>query len=196
VQSAIIHSVDEIPECVAFFGITTGDVSLIDVIDRVLVSVPNASIDIAIWTIGMRSLSRLRGMMASGDVQFVRLLIDRSYGPRNRAYTKTLTDTIGMDNIRVSLIHAKLVIVRNSEISALISTSMNLNTNRRYETFSIVYEPEPVRVCGELFDDWFASPCEHFDDYIGVKDAYTKRTGKSQDATGFDAARFDLPLRG
>jgi hypothetical protein len=147
-----------------FFGITTS-ISLIDVVLRCLNFTGRAAVDIATWTVGMNSLRRL---LACPDLDGVRFVIDRSYGPRNETYRREFLERVGMENIRVLRTHAKFVTIRNTRHSLLINTSMNLNKNTRLENFSIHHDPDAIGCCVDLFDKLFASPWVDFSDNAGV----------------------------
>lgn len=195
IGAGLVQDQNDIPVGVPFWGISDGSVLLIDVLERVAPYVPGAHADIAVWTVGMQSLARLRTLMEFGSVRAVRLLIDRSYGPRNRAYTQTLVRVLGKQNIRTTFLHANFIALYNDDRYALISASMNLNKNRRYESFCVLYDRKPVELCRTFVNDWFVLPPVGLDDYRGAKDQFEHVTSRASCGDGnLDVSAYDVRL--
>lgn len=163
-RTAIIRQSRDIPLGVDFFGVTTGNLSLVDVLSRVMEYTGRAAVDIATWSIGMQSLRRLVAL----DKTSVRILIDRSYAPRNKEYTRKLLRSVGSSNVRFTHNHAKFVVVGD----VVIHSSMNFNTNRRYESVSIHHDAAIAAFLRGVIDEWFAEPAINPHNCRQVRDAY------------------------
>lgn len=188
-RTASIQYPTQIPLGEDFFGVTTGNLSLVDILAHVLDHTGRIDVSIVTWSVGMRSLRKLMSLNTSS----VRLLIDRSYATRHRTYNSELLRVVGQDNIRYTRVHAKFIVLGREVV---IHSSMNLNTNIRYESVSIHYQRDVAGFLLGLVDDWFARPFVPPADTRGCNDAYVAATQDEACKNDLDLSFCDLPLKG
>lgn len=100
-----------------------------------------------------------------GRALSARWLVDFSFPSRQPAYCDILRERFGDDAIRATANHAKFVMIRNAEWNVVIRTSMNLNLNRRLESYEISDDRDLADwlevVVREAFASGGASPRPH-----------------------------------
>ena len=119
------------------FGLTKGQFSKIDLIRACLASTGPAHLVLSPGTTGIRDAENIAFLQKHGDLLSLRLLTDSSSPSRQPDYCRTVTETFGVDAIRVCYIHAKFALLGNDEWKLCIRSSMNLNRNPRLEQFDI-----------------------------------------------------------
>lgn len=195
---------DVTPGC-EIFGCTKGDWSLVDLITHVLTFTGPADVDLATWTIGGNDVSFSGDLMTNGSIRTMRMLTDLSFPSRSPSYCAALRERFGDDAIRLSSVHAKFVVIRNDGWNVVIRTSMNLNENRRLETWEIS-DSKPmadwlVALMDELFAStsasatWARTPGEHLQQF---RDEWTETTGDETDEAPrqfFGDGPVDVDLR-
>lgn len=123
-------------------GLTDGSYSLIDLIHGVLKKTGAAHLITCTWSAGIKDIAQIKWMLDSQLIQSIRVITDAGYKNRQITYAMSLEDWIGEENVRVSIIHAKFVLVHNQDWKIVINTSMNLNANRKIESFEITENAE------------------------------------------------------
>jgi len=144
-----------IPVGIDWFAITKGQIDLIDILRQSLAYTGASEVDIVTWTVGLKSIGDIHKLLKNGHIITIRFVIDRSYGARNEAYRQELCKVIGVDNIRVTSCHAKMITIHNDKHSVAIIGSMNLNRNKRFECVSIRYDTDIVECIRSFVDGWF-----------------------------------------
>lgn len=124
------------PGC-EIYGFTKGQFSCIDVIRHCLACTGPADVFIATWNINTSDIQSVYNFLGDGRIRSIRFLVDYSFQSRKPAFCQELVDAFGYDTIRVSMIHAKYILVTNDDWNFVIRTSMNLNFSPRYENFEI-----------------------------------------------------------
>lgn len=124
------------PGC-EIFGLTGGQFSLIDLMIHCLNTTGPAGITISTWTAANADLQFAHSLLSSGQIRSMRFLIDTSFQARQPLYCQALRERFGDDCIRITKNHCKFVIIENGSWHLVIRTSMNLNLNRRLESFEI-----------------------------------------------------------
>ena len=137
-------------------GLTDGSWSLSDGLAALLSYVGASDVVVATWTAGAADLKRAEGMLRSQRIRSFRLLVDRSFLTRQPKYCEMARSMFGDDAIRVWSSHAKFCLVRGAR-DCLLITSMNLNANKRLESYSLFCDVEPLipdyrRLVEDLFD--------------------------------------------
>ena len=127
---------------VAMTGLTMGQFSLLDLVAAVLAQTGPADVMISTWTTGIRDIERAAWLLNSGSIRSFRLLTDRSFPQRQPEYCAALVARFGLETIRATRTHAKFAVVKNDSWSVVIRSSMNLNTNPRFEQFDLDDSPE------------------------------------------------------
>lgn len=139
------------------FGFTSGEFSLIDVIDAAVRRVSGARMVVATWTAAQAEMDHVFAFLDAGMVSGSRWIVDRSFQNRQPKLCEHLRQLYGDDAIRVQRVHCKFVLLQGSEKSALIQTSANLNRNKRIENISITTCPVLIDAYGDLVKEIFGT---------------------------------------
>lgn len=126
---------------IELFGFTQGQFSLMELVQAVLARTGPADVAISTWTAAVADLRDAYNLLECGKIRAFRLLIDRSFETRQPQYCDSVRDLFGDDSVRATRIHAKFALIRNEQYDLSIRTSMNLNTNRRFEQFELSDDP-------------------------------------------------------
>lgn len=129
------------PGC-RIIGLTRGNFSLIDLIRAVLDRTGRAQIVCCTWSAGVKDAHQVKWLVDTRLVESFQLITDRSYETRQPKYAISVEDLFGKENIRVTDIHAKFVLIWNADYRVTIRTSMNLNANRTCENFELDEDKE------------------------------------------------------
>lgn len=113
-------------------AIVEGTASLMDVVEAALEITGPGTLDLGSWTIGLPESERLAGLIASGEVTRVRLVVDRSFR-QFRDYYARLMELVGPESVVQARSHTKFVVIRNDTWDVVIRSSMNANLNLRIE---------------------------------------------------------------
>jgi len=124
------------PGC-EIYGFTKGQFSLIDLIEHCLTCTGPADVFIATWSAAAGDIQRAHKFLKNGRIRSIRFLVDYSFQSRKPEFCSELVATFGHDVLRVTVTHAKYVMIRNDDWNLVIRTSMNLNYNPRFENFEI-----------------------------------------------------------
>jgi len=124
------------PGC-EIYGFTKGQFSLIDLIEHCLTCTGPADVFIATWSAAAGDIQRAHKFLKNGRIRNIRFMVDYSFQSRKPEFCSELVATFGHDVLRVTVTHAKYVMIRNDDWNLMIRTSMNLNYNPRFENFEI-----------------------------------------------------------
>jgi hypothetical protein len=142
------------PGC-EIFGLSTGTFSLIDLIEHCLRASGPADVTVSTWTAGGADVGFAYGLLRNETIKSLRFLVDFSFPTRQPEYCAALIEAFGSDAVRITKTHAKFCLIRNADWNITIRSSMNLNENRRLESFEISDDPEMAAYLGELVDAIF-----------------------------------------
>jgi len=84
-------------------------------------------------------------------------LVDASFPVRQPGYCAAMRERFGDAAIRVTENHAKFVLVGNEQWTVTLRTSMNLNENRRLESWEVSDDRELYHYLREVVDGIFAT---------------------------------------
>lgn len=144
------------PGC-EIYGFTKGQFSCIDVIRHCLQCTGPADVFIATWSAAAGDIKAAHKFLGDGRIRSIRFLVDYSFQSRKPEFCQELVATFGADTIRVTVTHAKYILVRNAEWNLVIRTSMNLNYNPRYENFEISDSFEFAEFQQRIIDEIWSS---------------------------------------
>ena len=116
---------------------TMGRYSLLDIMTAVLNQVGPADITISTWTTGPVDIVTCGRLLGDGRIKSLKLLIDRSFAGRHPRYCQLLLENFGEECITCMRTHAKVMSIRGEKLDVAITSSMNLNVNRRIEQYVI-----------------------------------------------------------
>lgn len=123
------------------YGLSKGQFSLVELIEHVLQATGPADLVVSTWTAAGADLQHTRTLLDNGLVRRARWLVDFSFPSRQPGYCAELRGRFGDGSIRCTANHAKFVTVTNETWAVVIRTSMNLNLNRRLESYEISEDP-------------------------------------------------------
>lgn len=135
-------AVGEILPGIEVYGLSKGQFSLIELVEHCLAATGPADVVISTWSAANADLAHTQGFLQDGRIRSCRWLIDFSFPSRQPAYCAQLRARFGDAAIVATANHAKFVMIRNERWNLVIRTSMNLNLNRRLESFEISDDPE------------------------------------------------------
>lgn len=119
------------------FGVCKGQFSLVELIEHCLDYTGPASLILSTWTVGGADISHFAHLVANKAIRKAMWFLDSSFPERQPDYCDQLVEAFGAENIICSSNHAKFVLFKNSDWNLVLLSSMNLNKNRRLETYSI-----------------------------------------------------------
>ena len=160
--------IGEISKGCDVFGLTKGDFSMIDVLRHVAKQIGPCKIDIGTWTAAAADIKQAFDMLEDRNIISMRWLVDRSFPARQGKYYASLLNKFGCDSVRLARFHAKFILLDNDDFSVAVRTSMNLNLNKRIESYEIS-EGSPISgYLRQIVDYHFSKPAE--DSYAAFKD--------------------------
>lgn len=137
------------------YGVTKGDFSLTDIIATVISKTKNNAIVLATWTAADKSLQSFADMIRAGRLKDVRLIVDPSFITRKPEICDLMFTLFGPDSVRCAPLHAKFGVMTGGDYPVTIRTSMNLNPNKRIESYEISTCPEMAAFHLQLAEDIF-----------------------------------------
>ena len=111
--------------------------SLIDLLEHILTFTGPADLVISTWTAAGADIDYALRLRDDGRVRSILWLVDSSFPVRQPGYCKAMRDRFGDAAIRVTKNHAKFVLIGNDEWHVVLRTSMNLNENKRLESWEV-----------------------------------------------------------
>jgi hypothetical protein len=178
--STVAEAVGPITPGIELYGVSKGQFSLIDLLTYCLEATGPADVVISTWTAANADLKFAYKLMTAGTIRSLRFLVDFSFPSRQPAYCAALRETFGDDCLRISKNHAKFCTIRSNAWNLVIRTSMNLNENRRLESYEISDDRNMAeyleQIITELFDTQPAAgqfnkrPIDHIRDFEAFKE--------------------------
>ena len=159
------EAIGELEHGCEIFGLTMGQFSLIDIIEHCLGATGPADVTVSTWTAANADMGFAMSLVSSGAIQSMRFVVDFSFPRRQPEYCSALRERFGDEAIRITKTHAKFVTIRNDKWDVAIRSSMNLNENRRLESFEISDDRGMCDYLGEVVDQLFTEhrPGEQFE---------------------------------
>lgn len=138
---------------------TNGEFSLLDVILVLLERTGPADVSISTWSAGLYDVEVANRFLNTGLIRSIRFVLDVSFKNNggSKGYSSLLMDMFGEECIRTTRTHAKFVTITNETHKLSISSTANLNENKRLEIFH--FSDDPARaawylaIVDELFHD-------------------------------------------
>lgn len=118
-------------------GITNGQFSLVDILNHVLTQTGPADVVVATWTMGVYDAEKAYAFVNNRAIRAIRFILDPSMFSRRPELASVLVKGFGVDSFRAVNSHAKFATVRSPSLAVCVRSSMNLNENRRLESFDI-----------------------------------------------------------
>ena len=136
------------------FGLTKGQFSMIDLTDAVLGITGPADVAIWTWCIAEYEVEAITKFLTDKRVESLRMVMDWTGAQRDMPVVEDLQQRFGMDCIRVTKTHAKIVtIATECGWRVTIRGSMNLNANPRFEQFDVSDDEKIYNVVDEMMTE-------------------------------------------
>jgi hypothetical protein len=153
------QALEPFTEGVDFEVMTNGEFSLLDAVLVLLERTGPAHVSICTYSAGLYDAEVMNRFIDTGNILSLRLVLDVAFKTLggSRGYAVTLMDVFGEECIRTTRTHAKFVTITNDAHQLSISSTANLNENKRLELF--YFSDDPARaawyeaIVGELFGD-------------------------------------------
>lgn len=143
------------PSC-AIMGMTDGSFSLIDLLVAIVNEIGACDVQVVSFTVGLKHAALAHHIVRRGLFRNFKLVIDAGYPSIHPQYVEKIVDLFGVDALRVTKTHAKFALLSNADWSVVVCTSMNLNENRRIESFQIFDNKAIHTFHSRLIDSSFA----------------------------------------
>jgi hypothetical protein len=135
------------------FGLTKGQFSMIDLAAAVLGITGPAGVTLWTWAIADYEAEAFGAFFRDGRVKSLRVVLDWSASQRNAVLVGELQERFGLDAVRITKTHAKIVTVSTPGADGwrvVIRGSMNLNFNPRFEQFDVSDDAEVFSVVADV----------------------------------------------
>ena len=136
---------------------TNGEFSLLDAVLVLLERSGPADVAICTWSAGLYDSEVMNRFIETGNIRTFRLVLDVGFNKLagKQDYAVTLMDVFGEEHIRTTRTHAKFVTISNETHAFSISSTANLNDNKRLELFYISDDPVRCRWFETVVDELF-----------------------------------------
>lgn len=139
------------------FGVNKGQFSAIDLAAAVLEVTGPADVSVWTWCIAEYEVEAISAFLGDGRIRSFRLVMDWAGAKRDMPLVADLQARYGIDCIRVTKTHAKLISVSTDDgWRILVRGSMNLNANPRFEQFDVSDDAAVFGVVREIEDELWA----------------------------------------
>lgn len=153
--ATVAEALGEITPGCEIFGLSKGQFSLVDIITHCLCYTGPADVVISTWTAANADLGFANELLTVGQIRTLRFIVDFSFPTRQPEYCAALRERFGDDALRVTKTHAKFVVICNAGWNIVIRSSMNLNENKRLESFEVSDHAGMAEFCLEVVDHIF-----------------------------------------
>jgi len=199
-DACVAAAVGEITPGCEVYGLTMGKWSLVDLIEHCLRATGPADVMISTWTAAGADIGFAHALLKNGSIRSMRFVVDASFQIRQPAYCAALRAAFGDDAIRMTENHAKFVTIKNDRWNLVLRGSMNLNENRRLESFEISDCADMMSWLIETIDALFAKQSDTFSksrherrELFGVE--WSEDGASQDDGKYFDPSPLGVDLR-
>lgn len=119
------------------FALTKGQFSMIDVAHALLERTGPAEVSVWTWCIADYEVQAVTAFIECGLITDFRLIADYSASQREMPLLGDIQARFGVDCIRITKTHAKILTVKAGAWRIVARGSMNLNANTRFEQFDV-----------------------------------------------------------
>lgn len=152
----VAEAVGDITHGCEIYGLARGQYSLIDLVEHILGFTGPARLTISTWTAAGADVDYALRLCQDGRVLGITWIVDASFPVRQPGYCAAMRDRFGDECIRVTKSHAKFVLIGNDDWHVVLRTSMNLNENRRLESWEVSDDPRLFAYLEEIVAEIFA----------------------------------------
>lgn len=132
------------------FGVTKGQFSMIDVADALLEIAGPSDVSVWTWCIADYEVEAVTAFMRDGRIRSLRMLVDHSSTQRESSLLADIQAKFGVDSMRATKNHAKVLTIRGGGWHFVARGSMNLNSNRRLEQVDVSADEPSFRMIAAI----------------------------------------------
>lgn len=151
-QVTAAGAIGELSKSNGFTILTNGSFSMIDAIRHVLSVTGPAHVCATTWVVGIQEIFDLYDLKEAGAVLSLRVILDRGFRATRTRIAELAAELLGLENIRETHNHAKIVTIRNDSWDYCLRGSLNLNANSRCENLDGDDSPG---LCGMIDSFWY-----------------------------------------
>lgn len=120
------------------YMVNKGQFSMIDIMTALLARTGPADVSVWSWVVAGHEVEATSAMINSGAIRSFRMVIDWTGAQRDMPYVRELQQKYGLDCIRVSKTHCKVVTIATDDGWRIVARgSLNLNANPRMEQIDV-----------------------------------------------------------
>ncbi len=139
--------------------LTGGEFSLLDAVLVLLEGTGPADVTISTYSVGLYDAEVMAHFLTTDAIRSCRFILDVNFRTLSgsRGYAVTLMDVFGEEAIRTTRNHSKFILIRGRDMDVTVTSSANLNENRRLEHIQVSSDPARAnffqRVVDEVWGD-------------------------------------------
>lgn len=135
---------------------TDGSFSLIDLLCEIVRKIGPSDVQVVTFTVGLKHAALAHQMVMRRIFRSFKMVIDAGYPSLHPQYVDKIVSMFGAESLRVTKTHAKFATIASDDYAITVCTSMNLNENRRIESFQIFDNKAIHAFHSRLIDSSFA----------------------------------------
>lgn len=139
------------------FFFSKGQFSLVDLAVALTHQTGAVAFQCAVWTGTKASIDSVANLVESQRVSDARWIICDSQRDMNEDRLSHIVRTFGVESVRVTPLHAKIMTLHNDDWSIVVQSSANMTKNRSVEQFDVTDSRKLFDFVDRWFDDVFES---------------------------------------
>jgi hypothetical protein len=147
------HAIGKVSKGMSLFGFTKGQFSLLDIIEHITEQIRDCEVQAITWNIGIADCEQIGTMLDMGYISSFQLITDYAVIKMKAENLAAYIDLLGEENVFLTKIHAKVVLLKSKDYHVVIRSSMNLNKNGKCEQFDIDENAELYDFVKAAIDD-------------------------------------------
>ena len=149
-------TVDQLEGGGQVFAIFDGQFSVVDLIAAACKKCDCPDVSIMSWTAYADDIDHLYRLYEYGIIGDVRFIFDKTFPSYKINSMARLVAVFGKDCLRLTSTHTKIYMVRDDEWDIIITSSANMNTNRRFEQYQVSDWTDACDTVERIFDTIFS----------------------------------------
>ena len=172
------------------YWLTKWQFSIINIIEEILKQTWTADVLISTWTAADAEIKKAEDFLQNNLINKLNFIVDRSFQTRQPKYYNLLQERF-WNCIYTTNSHAKFVLISNNDWKITVRTSMNLNENKRLESFEVSDCPILFEYLSQVSCDIMKVEYSHFNFQQLWEDEKYKKY-QPQESFKFDVWEFKL----
>lgn len=134
------------------FFLSKGQYSLVDVAIALVQQIGPCDFECAVWTGTKANIDRIDSVAADDLIESARWILCDSQRSMNEERLNHIVHLFGVESVRVTPLHAKLVTLHNDDWSIVVQTSANMTLNRSVEQYDVTDSPKLYSFVHDFFE--------------------------------------------